>query len=202
MHVVTLLIYNWYKSDCNTNMISTEYRIWKTFIKIVWSITIIYATLPKVRTSTKSLNVCRRGTRFCRERYKCEVVNGNFSRLWHLSYIFLDIDDCIGVTCSFHGICVDGVNSHTCSCEAGYTGDSCATGIFRYFVLCSMRGREVTNELQKRSKLVDIHVFGIFNPTVMKTAKLTWPSFSIWFTFWTVFFLSIAWGMWHHINVV
>ena len=43
---------------------------------------------------------------------------------------FADVDDCVRVTCSFHGTCVDGVNSHTCSCEAGYTGDSCETGMF------------------------------------------------------------------------
>ena len=75
-------------------------------------------------------------------------MNGNFVAFMAPVEYFLDIDDCIGVTCSFHGTCVDGVNSHTCSCEAGYSGDSCERGIFRYFVLCSMRGREVTNELK------------------------------------------------------
>ena len=39
-----------------------------------------------------------------------------------------DIDNCMGVTCSGHGTCEDGVNSHTCFCEEGYTGDNCETG--------------------------------------------------------------------------
>ena len=58
----------------------------------------------------------------------------------------LDIDDCIGVTCSFHGTCVDGVNSHTCSCEAGYTGSNCGTGISLNVDTCSARGMYKTNE--------------------------------------------------------
>jgi len=75
-----------------------------------------------------SLNVRRRVTRFCKERYKCEEVNENSVMFMALVVYCLDIDDCVSVTCSFHGICVDGVNSHTCACEAGYTGDSCETG--------------------------------------------------------------------------
>jgi hypothetical protein len=47
-----------------------------------------------------------------------------------LANYFVDVDDCVRVTCSFHGTCVDGVNSHTCSCEHGYTGDNCETGKF------------------------------------------------------------------------
>ena len=47
-----------------------------------------------------------------------------------LANYFVDVDDCVRVTCSFHGTCVDGVNSHTCSCERGYTGDNCETGKF------------------------------------------------------------------------
>ena len=47
-----------------------------------------------------------------------------------LANYFVDVDDCVRVTCSFHGTCVDGVNSHTCSCEEGYTGDNCETGWF------------------------------------------------------------------------
>ena len=29
-----------------------------------------------------------------------------------------NIDDCVGVTCSGNGVCVDGVNSFTCQCIA------------------------------------------------------------------------------------
>ena len=65
-----------------------------------------------------------------RERYTCEDVNANFVVFMAPVVSFLDIDDCVRVTCSFHGTCVDGVNSHTCSCEEGYTGDNCETGRF------------------------------------------------------------------------
>ena len=60
--------------------------------------------------------------------------------------ICLDINDCIGVTCSFHGTCVDGVNSHTCSCDAGYTGSNCETGMSLKVDTGSARERYNTNE--------------------------------------------------------
>ena len=41
-------------------------------------------------------------------------------------FLFLDIDDCVGVSCG-DGTCVDGIASHTCSCDVGFTGDSCET---------------------------------------------------------------------------
>ena len=41
-----------------------------------------------------------------------------------------DMDDCVDVTCYGHGTCVDGVDSHTCNCEAAYTGSNCETGMF------------------------------------------------------------------------
>ena len=40
-----------------------------------------------------------------------------------------DIDNCVGVTCSGRGTCVDGVDSSNCNCEAGYTGNNCETGM-------------------------------------------------------------------------
>ena len=36
-----------------------------------------------------------------------------------------NIDDCIGVTCSQHGICQDDVNNYTCSCFDGFYGTFC-----------------------------------------------------------------------------
>ena len=46
----------------------------------------------------------------------------------HCVYL-ADIDDCVGVTCSGHGTCVDGVNSHSCNCNAGFTGYMCETSM-------------------------------------------------------------------------
>ena len=100
-----------------------------------------------------SLGVRRGVTRFCRERYKCEVVNENFVASFMAPAVHvLDIDDCIGVTCSFHGTCVDGVNSHTCSCEAGYTGRDCETGMSLNVDTCSASGRYKRNEYKIRTK--------------------------------------------------
>ena len=99
--------------------------------------------------------------------------------MYYFTTTIADNDDCVRITCSFHGTCVDGVNSHTCSCEAGYTGDSCETGIFRFFFLYSMLGREVKNDLRKvkigrnSMKMKKGEVFCILNPAFGKTAKLT-----------------------------
>ena len=41
---------------------------------------------------------------------------------------FLDIDDCVNHTCANGGLCVDGVNSYSCNCSVGYTGERCLTG--------------------------------------------------------------------------
>ena len=41
---------------------------------------------------------------------------------------FPDIDDCVNHTCSNSGLCVDGINTYTCNCSAGYTGVRCLTG--------------------------------------------------------------------------
>ena len=41
--------------------------------------------------------------------------------------IFLDIDDCVNVTCHNNGSCDDGVNSYLCLCQKGFTGKHCKT---------------------------------------------------------------------------
>ncbi|XP_030844921.1 fibropellin-1-like [Strongylocentrotus purpuratus] len=40
-----------------------------------------------------------------------------------------NIDDCSTNPCMNSGVCVDEVNSFTCNCAAGYTGDTCLTDI-------------------------------------------------------------------------
>ena len=39
--------------------------------------------------------------------------------------ILADIDDCNPDACKNGGSCLDGVNSYTCICAAGYTGPNC-----------------------------------------------------------------------------
>ena len=41
---------------------------------------------------------------------------------------FIDIDDCLNHTCANSGLCVDGINTYSCNCSAGYTGERCLTG--------------------------------------------------------------------------
>ena len=37
-------------------------------------------------------------------------------------------DNCVGVDCQNGGSCQDGIDTFTCLCKTGYTGDLCATG--------------------------------------------------------------------------
>ena len=39
-----------------------------------------------------------------------------------------DIDECQSGPCQNEGTCTDQVNSYSCTCVAGYTGDDCKTG--------------------------------------------------------------------------
>lgn len=40
----------------------------------------------------------------------------------------VNINECAGVNCSGNGVCVDGINSFTCDCDAGFRGTLCAEG--------------------------------------------------------------------------
>ena len=44
--------------------------------------------------------------------------------------LFIDIDDCTPDPCLNGGSCVDGVNSNSCNCVAGYTDAICSTSKF------------------------------------------------------------------------
>ena len=43
--------------------------------------------------------------------------------------IFFDIEDCDSNQCINGAICIDAVNSYTCDCAAGYTGQYCEIGV-------------------------------------------------------------------------
>ena len=43
----------------------------------------------------------------------------------------VDIDDCINHTCSNDGTCEDGINSYSCNCPLGFTGNHCETGVYK-----------------------------------------------------------------------
>ena len=42
-------------------------------------------------------------------------------------HFITDINDCVNQSCGT-GSCVDGVNSYSCNCSLGFTGDHCETG--------------------------------------------------------------------------
>ena len=50
----------------------------------------------------------------------------------HLLFPFLnfsvDLDDCVNHNCSNGASCIDGINSYSCNCSAGFTGLNCETG--------------------------------------------------------------------------
>ena len=40
----------------------------------------------------------------------------------------LDVDDCIGHSCTNGATCVDAIAGYSCQCQAGYVGTWCETG--------------------------------------------------------------------------
>ena len=46
--------------------------------------------------------------------------------------ILSDIDECDSNPCQNDGQCVDGVNSYTCECTSGYSGDNCDTSEYLF----------------------------------------------------------------------
>ena len=45
-----------------------------------------------------------------------------------MQFLFVDLDECLGITCRNGGTCQDGVNEYTCRCAEGYEGDFCEIG--------------------------------------------------------------------------
>ena len=53
--------------------------------------------------------------------------------------------------CHNGGSCVDGINSYSCNCVTGYTGDHCETGkTLKFFISNSMFWPEVISKFGKR----------------------------------------------------
>ena len=57
--------------------------------------------------------------------------------MFHIAFHFADIDDCVNNTCANGGSCIDGVNSYSCNCSVGYTGNRCETGML--YMLAKLR---------------------------------------------------------------
>ena len=55
------------------------------------------------------------------------LVSQETSQIYSLFIKFilnvLDIDECISNTCNKNATCKDGINSYTCECKKGFTGD-------------------------------------------------------------------------------
>ena len=45
-----------------------------------------------------------------------------------IQILYADINECASRPCQNGGTCVDGVNSYTCNCDVGYTGENCEKG--------------------------------------------------------------------------
>ena len=45
----------------------------------------------------------------------------------------LDIDNCDPYPCVNGGVCTDGINSYTCTCAEGYSGENCVESKFYHF---------------------------------------------------------------------
>ena len=52
-------------------------------------------------------------------------------------YCLSDIDDCTGNPCQANADCIDGIDTYTCKCQAGYTGLQCETGYNQSHYTCN-----------------------------------------------------------------
>lgn len=59
----------------------------------------------------------------------------NFVQIYSKDYqnfnihIILDIDECASNPCQHNGTCTDQVNGYSCTCDSGYDGVHCQSGI-------------------------------------------------------------------------
>ncbi|WAR25836.1 CO6A4-like protein [Mya arenaria] len=62
----------------------------------------------------------------CEESKYCSLqISIRTTQMTDNIVLFSDIDDCVGNPCLNGGTCVDGVNSFSCTCAAGFTGAIC-----------------------------------------------------------------------------
>lgn len=66
--------------------------------------------------------------------------------------IVLDIDECLSEPCLNGANCTDAVNSYSCTCAAGYTGEICETGSIQFTVGARLLLRRCTT-LTPRSRI-------------------------------------------------
>ena len=84
---------------------------------------------------------------------------GTHYKLKTLTQLFSDINKCSPNPCQNNGICVDGVNSFSCSCAAGYNGTVCGISesiaqiVFRPISLIEVK---VDSELFEKLNLIHI----------------------------------------------
>ena len=73
-------------------------------------------------------------------------INQSISQSICQSIFILDKDECDTNSCRNDAICMDGVNSYSCSCLPGYEGDYCEIGNYRFMwkhtEYCPMKKRE------------------------------------------------------------
>ena len=62
------------------------------------------------------------------EKLQSVLTQLDFSSFLCLN-IFLPVDECVDKLCDNGGTCVDRINSYSCTCVQGYTGDHCETDV-------------------------------------------------------------------------
>ena len=68
--------------------------------------------------------------------------NCSFISIKHIINLYLDINDCHPDPCQNGGTCVDGVDSYTCNCPAGFTAANCQTSKCFLYLRCSFISSE------------------------------------------------------------
>ena len=53
--------------------------------------------------------------------------------------VALDIDECASEPCQHNATCADVVAGYNCTCDAGYTGLQCETGLHGSLCVCYFR---------------------------------------------------------------